>query len=452
MNTPHRGILRPYSAGFSLLVRLFDGAIIWAGLYLSLNLLKISESFQYQYAALLAIIFYFLTAEASSLFRSARLENYGDIVGKIVFSWVITSLLLIVSMFITKTSADFSRLAMSFWLISTPFLLSTERILIFLVLRRLRTGISNTRSYVILGDSDSSPQLPERIKELAWTGLTYCGHFDNLAALLEVIQSKSIDYVFINYSNNSQDKIIAATQALNDSTALIYLVPDPLLTDLLGSHWIMLGNIPLVIINDHPLYGGWWALKNIEDYVLSIFILILISPLMLLIAMAIKFTSPGPIIFKQRRHGLNGEVITVFKFRTMKTMDDGNVIIQATQDDQRVTSVGKILRRFSLDELPQFFNVLTGDMSIVGPRPHALSHNEYYRHLIDGYMQRHKVKPGITGWAQVNGLRGETDTLEKMQARVEYDMYYINHWSLGLDIKIIFMTIFNGLTGKLMAY
>ena len=448
MNTPQRGLLRPYSSEFSLLIRLGDAIIIWLSLHAILKLFHIQVNSFYQYAAFLAIIFYFLTAEASSIFRSSRLENYGDIVGKIAFAWVVTSLLLIFTGFITKTSIEFSRLAIIAWLLVTPSLLMLERIIIFLVLRRLRTHIVNTRTYVILGTSENTKGLPKKIQDLAWTGLTHCGTYQHLNQLMDDLNTKSIDYVFIAYSGLEQEKIVNAIQALNNSTASVYLIPDLLLSDLLGSRWIMLGNTPLVIINDHPFYGGWWALKKIEDLVLGFLILVLISPLMLIIGIAIKLSTPGPVFFKQRRHGLNGEVINVLKFRTMTTLEDGDAVVQVTQDDERVTNLGKFLRRYSLDELPQFFNVLKGDMSIVGPRPHALAHNEYYRKLINGYMQRHIVKPGITGWAQVNGLRGETDTIDKMKARVEFDMYYINHWSLGLDLKIILLTIISGFSGK----
>jgi putative colanic acid biosynthesis UDP-glucose lipid carrier transferase len=169
---------------------------------------------------------------------------------------------------------------------------------------------------------------------------------------------------------------------------------------------------------------------------------------MMVIAIGVKLSSPGPVLFKQRRYGLNGETIQVLKFRTMTTQDDGDVVVQAKKDDQRVTPFGKFLRKTSLDELPQFLNVLQGSMSIVGPRPHAISHNEHYRKLINGYMLRHKVKPGITGWAQVNGFRGETETLDKMKSRIDYDLYYINHWSIWFDLKIIVMTVINGFTGK----
>lgn len=169
---------------------------------------------------------------------------------------------------------------------------------------------------------------------------------------------------------------------------------------------------------------------------------------MLLIGLSIKLSSKGPILFKQRRYGLNGEVIQVLKFRAMTTLDDNAVVIQASKNDPRITPLGRILRKTSLDELPQFWNVLQVTMSIVGPRPHAVAHNEQYRQLIEGYMLRHKVKPGITGWAQVNGFRGETETLDKMQSRVEYDLFYINHWSLTLDLKIIALTIVRGFIGK----
>ncbi len=184
-------------------------------------------------------------------------------------------------------------------------------------------------------------------------------------------------------------------------------------------------------------------MKRLSDIILSVLILILISPLLLIIAIGVKASSPGPVIFKQRRYGLNGDEIVVSKFRTMTTCeDDGNFIRQAQKNDSRVTSFGAFLRRTSLDELPQFFNVIQGRMSIVGPRPHAVAHNELYRKIIKGYMVRHKVKPGVTGWAQVNGCRGETDTVEKMKKRIDYDLAYLRNWSLLLDLYIIFKTIF----------
>jgi putative colanic acid biosynthesis UDP-glucose lipid carrier transferase len=175
--------------------------------------------------------------------------------------------------------------------------------------------------------------------------------------------------------------------------------------------------------------------------VLGLAIQLLLLPVMIGVALAVKLTSPGPVIFRQRRYGLYGEEIIVYKFRSMTVAEDGNLVVQACKDDPRLTPIGAFLRRSSLDELPQFFNVLQGRMSIVGPRPHAVAHNEQYRKLIKGYMLRHKVKPGITGWAQVNGMRGETETLDKMQARIQYDLDYLRSWSLWLDLWIILKTV-----------
>jgi putative colanic acid biosynthesis UDP-glucose lipid carrier transferase len=202
-------------------------------------------------------------------------------------------------------------------------------------------------------------------------------------------------------------------------------------------------------LNASPMIGMNRFVKAIEDRLLAFLIIIFVSPILLLIALIIKMTSEGPVLFKQLRHGWDGRIIKVYKFRTMKLHTEAKGhITQAKQNDARITPFGKFLRRTSLDELPQFFNVLQGRMSIVGPRPHAIEHNEFYKDSIKAYMQRHKVKPGITGWAQVNGWRGETDHITKMEKRVEYDLYYIENWSLGLDLKIIFLTIFQGFLHK----
>jgi putative colanic acid biosynthesis UDP-glucose lipid carrier transferase len=212
-------------------------------------------------------------------------------------------------------------------------------------------------------------------------------------------------------------------------------------TDLVQGHPASVAGQPVISVCETPFRDGNGLIKRFSDVLFSLAILTLISPVLLGIAVAIKMTSPGPIIFKQRRYGLDGEEILVYKFRSMTVTEDGSNIVQAQKNDRRITPLGAVLRRTSLDELPQFINVLQGHMSIVGPRPHAVAHNELYRKLIKGYMVRHKVKPGITGWAQVNGFRGETDTLDKMQGRINFDLDYLRNWSLQLDIHIIFKTI-----------
>ncbi|WP_375167916.1 undecaprenyl-phosphate glucose phosphotransferase [Klebsiella pneumoniae] len=237
-------------------------------------------------------------------------------------------------------------------------------------------------------------------------------------------------------------------KSLTNTTCSVMLIPDTLTLNILHSRTEEVNGVPVVPLFDTPLNGINMVIKRVEDIILSLLILILISPILILISCVIKCTSKGPVLFKQIRYGMDGKPIKVWKFRSMTVMENGTVIKQATKDDIRITPVGKFLRRTSLDELPQFFNVLFGGMSIVGPRPHAVAHNELYRDLIEGYMLRHKVKPGITGWAQINGWRGETDTIEKMEKRIEYDLEYIREWSIWFDLKIVFLTIFKGFIHK----
>jgi putative colanic acid biosynthesis UDP-glucose lipid carrier transferase len=239
----------------------------------------------------------------------------------------------------------------------------------------------------------------------------------------------------------SQPRIRELLDALKDTTASVYFVPDMFVTDLIQGRTDSVCGLPVISVCETPFRGPAGVLKRISDVVLASLILVLISPIMLAIGIAVKLGSPGPVIFRQRRYGLDGEEIVVYKFRSMTVTEDGGTIVQARKDDARVTRLGAFLRRTSMDELPQFINVLQGRMSIVGPRPHAVAHNEQYRQLIKSYMVRHKVRPGITGWAQVNGFRGETDSLEKMEGRIRYDLDYLRNWSLRLDLYIIFKTV-----------
>lgn len=259
--------------------------------------------------------------------------------------------------------------------------------------------------------------------------------------LLELIGRGEIDTVLIAFPMRAEKRITGILDVLANSTVSVYLVPDFFVFELLHSRWTQVGGLPVVSVFESPIYGvDGWA-KRAFDVVLGSIALILVSPVMLVCSLLVRWSSPGPIFFLQKRYGLDGKEILVWKFRSMRTCDNGPVVKQATKDDPRVTPIGRILRRTSLDELPQLFNVLGGTMSLVGPRPHATAHNEKYRSLIRGYMMRHKVKPGITGLAQVLGSRGETDTLEKMEFRVELDHRYIREWSLWLDFKILLKTV-----------
>lgn len=232
-----------------------------------------------------------------------------------------------------------------------------------------------------------------------------------------------------------------------DSTVSVHYVPDLFIFDLLSASLNNIKGIPVISIHDTPFYGVDGVMKRMFDIGFSLIALFIIAIPLLIIALCIRLTSPGPILFKQRRYGFRGEEIIVWKFRSMTVLEDSDQVVQAKKNDPRVTKFGSFIRRTSLDELPQFFNVLQGRMSVVGPRPHAVAHNEFYRGQVKGYMLRHKVKPGITGLAQVNGYRGETDTLEKMEGRIQYDLNYIRNWSLWLDMKIVLLTVFKGFTG-----
>jgi putative colanic acid biosysnthesis UDP-glucose lipid carrier transferase len=247
--------------------------------------------------------------------------------------------------------------------------------------------------------------------------------------------------VYLTLPLGSQPRLVELMEALQGTTASLYFVPDVFGISIIQGRLQDMNGVPVVGICETPFTGTNELVKRMSDIVLGSIILLLISPILLGLAIGVKLSSPGPIIFKQRRNGLDGEEIVVYKFRSMRTQDNGAVVKQATKGDPRITPFGAFIRKTSLDELPQFINVLQGRMSIVGPRPHAVAHNEEYRRLIKAYMVRHKVRPGITGWAQVNGYRGETETIDKMQARVEYDLEYLRNWSLGLDLQIIIRTI-----------
>ncbi|ACZ75408.1 undecaprenyl-phosphate glucose phosphotransferase [Dickeya zeae] len=270
----------------------------------------------------------------------------------------------------------------------------------------------------------------------------------NVSVLVEEAKAGRVDEIYIALPMIALKRIRYFLSMMSDTTVDTYIIPDLYSYSSYVSQLRSINNIQTISIFKSPFDGIGSVIKRLEDLVIGGVITLMISPLLLLIAIGIKLTSPGPVLFKQDRYGLSGNKIKVWKFRSMHVMENSDVVKQATKNDPRVTRFGAFLRRTSLDELPQFFNVLQGTMSIVGPRPHAVVHNEQYRQLVENYMIRHKVKPGISGLAQVNGYRGEVDTLDKMEKRVYYDITYIQSWSLWLDLKIIFRTIFKGFVGE----
>jgi putative colanic acid biosynthesis UDP-glucose lipid carrier transferase len=263
----------------------------------------------------------------------------------------------------------------------------------------------------------------------------------SFAALPELVRRHKINDVYLTVPVSLHGRTNSLLHGLHDMAVSIFFVPDISGVNVIQGRMRTMDGLPVMSLLESPFIGINGMVKRISDIVLSSVIVVLISPVIAAVALGVKLSSPGPIIFKQRRNGLDGSEILVYKFRSMRVMENGAKVTQATRGDPRITPFGAFIRKTSLDELPQFLNVLQGRMSIVGPRPHAVAHNEQYRPIIRAYMVRHKVRPGITGWAQVNGCRGETDVIEKMEARVAYDIEYLRNWSLGLDLRVIARTI-----------
>ncbi|MEE3660427.1 undecaprenyl-phosphate glucose phosphotransferase [Brenneria sp. g21c3] len=353
------------------------------------------------------------------------------------------------------------------WLGVTLFGFLFARMTIRIIIRYLRKLGYNSRRVVVVGDSSAGFHLIDSIMKAPWLGLNVVGYYTQYGSsisdeynklnidalgdinkLIESARNGDIDKVYIALPMQQSELINQILSDLADTTCTVLLVPDIFTFNLLQSRSEMVNGIPVISLYDTPMSGVNMVIKRVEDILFSLLIVLLISPVLFLISAAVKITSSGPIIFKQKRYGIDGKAIDVWKFRSMSVMENGDKVIQAKKGDSRITPLGAFLRKTSLDELPQFFNVIKGDMSIVGPRPHAVAHNEQYRKLIKGYMLRHKMKPGITGWAQINGWRGETETLEKMEKRIEFDLFYIQNWSVWLDCKIILLTIFKGFINK----
>ena len=358
----------------------------------------------------------------------------------------------------TRSLDLFDRDVILVWAIATPLFQLLAVRLGFLAVRRQAADPANRRSAVVIGASALGVKVAHALSHHPAQGIDFLGYFDDrtdarlhtdsigrqLGTLRDAapyIRSHGVKNVFITLPLGSQPRIIDLLEHLQGTTASIFFVPDVFGISIIQGRLQDMNGVPVVGICETPFTGTNRMMKRISDLVLAGLILLLITPVLAAVAIGVKLSSPGPIIFRQKRNGLHGEEIVVYKFRSMTAMDNGSVVRQATKGDARVTPFGAFIRKTSLDELPQFINVLQGSMSIVGPRPHAVAHNEMYRQLIKAYMVRHKVKPGITGWAQVNGHRGETDTIEKMQARVEYDLEYLRNWSLGLDLVIILRTM-----------
>lgn len=460
-----KGFVRNNVNQFAFVYRLVDIAMIQSTWYLIIQLLGIGYNFQHFLLALIATVSYTFVAEMFWLYRSWRAGALSEMLFYTVMSWGFALFPILTFVFFAKISDQFSRISLAVWITLTAACLCGWRFGFRLFLFNLRRRGRNSRNVAIIGLSDSGSMLAKELLEHPETGYHLVGIYDdrqvdrleeNLRPFVRgtieegVIQAQAggIEVLFVGLPFSAKTRIEQIMRRLGDTTVDVHLIPDFFIYNLLHARIGQVGDIQTVSVYDTPMRGGWSFLKRLEDMVLATVILMVIAIPMLFIAIGVKVTSPGPIFFKQNRYGLDGRKISVLKFRSMRVTENGDKVIQATRNDSRITPFGAFLRSTSLDELPQFLNVLGGSMSIVGPRPHAVAHNEEFRKRVEFYMLRHKMKPGITGLAQVNGWRGETDTLDKMQKRIDFDLEYIRNWSLWMDFRILLATLTKGFVNK----
>lgn len=412
---------------------------------------------RYVLATTLIALFAILLNSMFGGYSRWRTTPVSTLVARLLMVWVAVGLLATSLIFLADASVRFSRLWVASSLLLSYIIAAGGRVLAQIILRKARMKGRARRSIFLVGPSSQLLQVARSMRVAKGEGYSIVGverlypgfneqSLPNIAARIEMSGARE---VWICVPLEMGGAVRSIFYALRNHTAEVRFIPDFQGMQLLNHRFSEVAGHFAIDLSVTPLSGMARIIKRAEDLMVGSLITLLITPVCLLIAVAIKVTSPGPILFKQYRTGANGRRVKVYKFRSMRVhKEKEGQITQATKNDQRITPIGAFLRKTSLDELPQFYNVLQGRMSIVGPRPHALAHNDYYKDLVESYMRRHKVKPGITGWAQVNGLRGETDTLEKMERRVEYDLWYIDNWSLWLDLRIIFLTVFTGFTNK----
>lgn len=461
-----RGKLKEYSSAFTLLLRLADALMIaaaaTAAYWLKFGGLDLGEN-EATSIVIALLLANFLFAELG-VYRSWRVGSLAHEIGLLWLGWALTFLLLTGLLFALKIGASYSRVWIGLWFTLTAVALALTHVSLRISLRWLRKKGYNVRTLCVIGDGLSAMQviqLAQRqtglgFKPVAWFGTVQIPSPESavpaglLADLESFVADHPVDEVWVAVPLQDEHHLRATFRALRHSTANIRYIPDLYGYELLNHSATEIGGMPMLDLSVSPMQGINRLVKRVEDLTLGTLFLLIASPVMVLIAIGIKLTSPGPVLFKQKRIGWSGNQFEIYKFRSMKLHEVtiSGLLPQATKNDPRITKFGQFLRRTSLDELPQLVNVLQGRMSLVGPRPHAVEHHQLYVDAVPSYAARHLVKPGITGYAQVSGYRGETDTNEKMEKRVEYDLLYIQKWSLWLDIKIILFTVLKGLKNE----
>jgi Undecaprenyl-phosphate glucose phosphotransferase len=401
------------------------------------------------------------------LYKFVDLQKITTQIGTLSACWVAVMVSLVLIAYFGKVSSNFSRAWATYWFIAAYISLSCIRIFASILIKQLREKGQLTYNVIVVGAGELGERLVRHLENRKASGVRVLGVFDDrktripeaigphktigtIEDLLQFVRNHRIDQIAIALPWTAEKRLDTVLRQLRTVAADISLCPENAAFEIPNLGFDNIAGIPMLTVSKPPLAGWNRILKGIEDRLFGLIIILTVWPILLAVTIAIKLDSRGPILFRQKRYGFNNNEITVLKFRSMHWEPDASTIIvkQAQQVDPRVTRVGRFIRRTSLDELPQIINVLRGEMSLVGPRPHAIAHNEEYAQLIDEYLTRHKVKPGITGWAQVNGLRGETVNPDQMRERVRHDLYYIENWSLGFDLRILILTMFTGFLNK----
>jgi putative colanic acid biosynthesis UDP-glucose lipid carrier transferase len=419
----------------------------------------------YTVLLLLSCCLAFFMFPQSGMYVSWRGRFMPFMLWRLASAWGLILLIALAFTFVIDHIGELSRRWLLYWYLIGIALLTIYRIIVYFTLRFLRRKGYNTKRVVIIGYGQTGQEMHQRALQLDGYGYDVVAIYANrdeapipsapavvrletLEQIPDFVTTQQIQEVWITLPLSASASLLDLQFLLRNALVDIRWVPDTVGLHMLSSHMVDFLGLPTVDLNRPISHGLRGVLKHFLDKVFAATVLVMLAPLFAFVAIGIKYSSPGPVFFKQARLGLNGKQFMVYKFRSMQIHQENGKVAQATQGDVRITGFGQFLRRTSIDELPQFLNVLLGDMSVIGPRPHAMQHNAMYEELLDMYMARHRVKPGITGWAQIHGLRGETDTLDKMKKRVQFDLHYIQNWSLLMDFRILAWTTFNGWTGK----
>ncbi|WP_457807654.1 undecaprenyl-phosphate glucose phosphotransferase [Kushneria sp. EE4] len=411
---------------------------------------------RYQWAVQVIAIMVVLVSVLIDAYGNWRIKRLSRILADQIIIWSVTAIASASIIYFIHAVERYSRLWLALTLLMSFVLAAIGRILLRMIMARFRVRGRNRCRVFLIGPGNTLLNVTRHMRREQGAGFSVSGvHRLNeepdghqLMSIERRVLAAGAREVWICMPLNMGNAVKNIMHTLRHQTVEIRFFPEFSDLPILNHKVSEVVGLYAIDLSVSPMTGQSRFIKRLEDIILGSLIAVFVLPFCLMIAVAIKCSSKGPVLFKQYRTGINGKRFKVYKFRSMKFQYGNSGCRQATRGDPRFTRIGAFLRRTSLDELPQFYNVLQGRMSIVGPRPHALSHNEYYKELVESYMQRHKVKPGITGWAQVSGYRGETDTVEKMQKRVQYDLWYLENWSLGLDLKIIFLTAIKGFFGK----